>query len=262
MSFRAGLAFGTSLLLLIAACGGTTTGMADGGGGGGGDGGGDGGGSCTTALLPGDRACVPGTARANTPLELSVAATDGCLGCFTTFEPCQVEVSGTTITIAMRTKTCPPPGAQACPAICALPGTTCQLPALAAGTYEVTVSGEGVRGGLPPRQLVITNDATATSCKLPPPDQGEPLDGTKYSRSCSVDADCVLATAGNVCQPCRCPDIAIARSASAAYEADFRALVSQCAGQKGAIACAACAPATARCAVQPNALTGTCELKP
>jgi hypothetical protein len=271
MSLRAALSFGTSLLVLVVACGGGTTGVAGGGagtdggtGGSGGEGGtGEGGGTCTTAVLPGDRACVPGTARAGTPLTLEVDATNGCLGCFTTLEPCRVEVSGTTITMSITTKTCPPSGDQSCPAICALPRTTCNVPALAAGTYTIVVTGDGARTGLPPRELVVGGDATETSCKLPQNGMSpEPLDGTKYVRSCSNDAECVLATTGNVCSPCKCPDTAISKSASPTYEAQYRARASQCAPTNDGPACAACAPAKAKCAIDPTAFTGTCELTP
>jgi hypothetical protein len=269
MSFRGGLALG-SLVVLLLACGGGTSPLAggggvDGGGGGGGDGGGDGGGggSCTTATLPGDRACVPATAQVGAEITIGVDAKDGCLGCFTTFDPCKVVVSGNDITVSMTTRTCPPPGDQACPAICALPGTTCKLPALAAGTYTVSVTGEGARSGLPPRQLVVTADAKDTSCKLPQPGmEPTPLVDTGYSKSCSVDTDCQVVTVGNVCQPCKCPNGAIAKSSGDAYAGDYRAAASQCHTDTMGIQCAACAPSKATCTIMPNALTGTCELKP
>jgi hypothetical protein len=275
MSSRAAFAFGSSLLLVLVACGGSTASTgSDGGTSGGtsgssgssgssGTSGTSGGGACTTAVLPGDRACVPSTAHAGVAVEIGVDATDGCLGCFTTFDPCQVDVTGTDITVTMMTRTCPPPGDQACPAICALPRTTCKIPPLAAGTYTVAVTGEGARTGLPPRQLVVTADAAASSCSLPMPGMPPtPLDGTVYSTSCSVDADCVVATVGDLCQPCKCPNAAIATSASDRYAGDYRAHASQCHTDKTGIQCAACAPSKAVCTIQPNALTGTCELKP
>ena len=271
MSHRRGLAFETSLVLLLLACGGGTSPLAaDGGTGGGGDGGGGdgggggggnggGGGSCTTATLPGDRACVPPTARAGAELTIGVDAKDGCLGCFTTFDPCQVVVSGSQITVSLTTRTCPPPGDQACPAICALPATKCKLPPLAVGTYLVAVTGEGSHNA---RKLVVTADAKDTSCALSQPGmQPMPLDPSAYSTSCSVDADCASATVGDVCQPCACPNAAIAKSALQAYEGDYRAHDSQCHGTPG-ISCGVCAPSKATCTIMPNALTGTCELKP
>lgn len=265
MSLGKSFAFAASIVVALAACGGTVTegnGGGDGGGGGGGDGGGGGGGggTCTVGTLPGDRACVPGTARSNTALAIDIAASEGCLGCFTTFQPCQVDVSGTTITIAMKTRVCPPPGDQACPAICALPQTKCELPPLAAGTYTIAMSGERP-SGRPPRTLVVTDDATSTSCTLPSPgDLPKPLDGTKYATSCSVDADCALATVGEICAPCKCPNLAIATSSLEAYGADYRARSSECAPDEGAL-CAACPPVKATCKIDGTALTGTCEVE-
>lgn len=266
MTYRSVLAFSASFVggvAVLVACGGSTTGGGgnsgvDGGtGGGGGSEGGGGGSTCTTATLPADRACVPGTALAGSPISIGVDATEGCLGCFTTFEPCKVDVSGQDITVSLATKTCPPPGDQACPAICALPGTTCTLPALAAGTYTLKVTGDGARTGFPPRQLVVTSDSSASSsCKLPqPPNDPAPLDGTKYSKACTGDGDCTTATVGSVCSPCKCPNAAIASSELAKYDADFRAASSQCRTPQGDIACAACAPATVAC------LSGTCTLQ-
>jgi hypothetical protein len=268
MSFRAVLALGSSLVVIVVlvACGGTVSTAGDGGsdGGSGSDGGGadGGGGSCSTATLPGDRACVPPTARANVPLEIAVDAANGCLGCFTTFDPCKVDVSGSQITVTMTTKTCPPPGDQGCPAICALPGTTCKLPPLAAGKYTVKVTGDGPREGLPPRELVVVDAPTApTSCKLPqPPNPPPPLDGTKYSTSCSGTNECRLVTVGDLCAPCHCPNAAIAVAAST-YDADYRAAASQCRPTNGTVACAPCPPAAAFCKIDGTALTGTCVVQ-
>lgn len=253
---------------VVVACGGSTTNVGDGGAGGGdsgGGGGGDGGGggSCTIATLPGDRACVPGLAQAGVPIEVQVDAADGCLGCFTTFDPCTIDVSGSEITISMTTRVCPPPGDQACAAICALPSTTCKLPPLAAGTYIVKVTGDGARTGLPPRELVVTSEAGASAaCKLPqPPNEPEPLDGKKYGTSCSVDGDCELATVGSLCTPCKCPNLAISKSDSARYKADYRAGTSQCRSQSGDLACAGCRAVKARCVIEPSALTGTCTVE-
>jgi hypothetical protein len=159
----------------------------------------------------------------------------------------------------MKTKTCPPPGDQACPAICALPTTTCKLPPLAAGTYIVALSGEGSHDV---RRLVVTADSKNTSCALSPPGTAPaPLDLAAYSTSCSVDADCALATGGDTCQLCTCPNAAIAKASLDAYEADYRAHASQCRGANG-VNCGVCPPSKPVCTIMPNALTGTCELKP
>lgn len=211
-----------------------------------GDAGGDGG--CTKADVPGRRACVPGIATPDAALTLGVDASDGCLGCFTTLA-CKVQVSGTTITVTMEATTCPPPGDHACPAICQIPSTTCTIPPLAAGTYDVAVTGEGARGGAAPRKLVVEKDATsATSCALPSPGTPVPtLDVDPATQSCTTDADCVLETAGNLCQPCRCPNVAVDKASSTAFEAKARAIGSFCEADRSGIACAACAPTKAAC---------------
>ena len=265
----------TSLLLaafvttsLAVACGGATSdvdsssGSGDGGAGGGdgGTGNGDGGTTCTKAAVNGRRACVPGTASEGTALTVDIDASDGCLGCFTTLA-CNVQVTGTTITLAMESTTCPPAGDLACPAVCQIPQTKCTIPALAAGTYEVKVAGEGPRIGLGPRKLLVApaSAETAASCSLgqigTPP---EPLDVSKLSTSCSTDQDCMLAFDGNVCGPCTCPSTAIATSAAKEYEALLRARSSQCETRQDGVACAACAPVKASCKIDGNALTGTC----
>lgn len=279
MSLRAGLGLGLSLVLVLVACGGTVSGVGNGNGssgssgtsGSGGDPGSSGSngssgssggpGTCSSGTFPGDLACVPGTARANTPITIAVAAKDGCLGCFTSFEPCSVVVSGDHITLSMATKTCQPAGDVGCPAICQLPRTTCTVPGLAPGKYTVEVTGDKPRVGLPPRELVVTADATKTSCTLPPPGTMPPtLDGTSYAKSCSVDDDCAVATVGNLCTPCKCPNLAIAKTASATYEADAREITSQCPGTDAPIACAACKAVKAKCESGPGDLTGTCTL--
>lgn len=237
MILRASVLVGLSALLAIA-CGGSVDGggaSSSGGAGstssssGGSSGGSSsGGGTCTTAAVNGNRACVPGTARANAPITVDVDATDGCLGCFTKLEPCKVSVAGDRIVLAMSATTCPPQGDVACPAVCMIPSVKCTIPALAAGTYTVEVAGEGVRTNPSPRTLVV-GDAGADSCTLlspgtPPP----PFDATKYGTSCSIDDDCTPARMGDPCKVCACPDTAIAKADAAKYQSDYRAGTSQC----------------------------------
>lgn len=258
-------------LVLVAACGGATTdgstssssGASSSGASSSGASSGSSGGTCTTAPVEGRRACVPGKARAGTPLTLAVDASDGCLGCFTTLT-CNVSVKGTEVLLAMESRTCPPPGDQACPAVCLVPQTTCTIPALAAGTYDVKVEGEGARAGILPRQLVVDAAADATSCALPPPNTTiEPIDASKYTTVCGSESDCVLATTGSLCQPCRCPNAAIAKSSADAYESDARARASQCEGDRSGIACAACAPVKAECVFDPpGSFAGVCKVVP
>ncbi len=259
------------VFVLVAACGGQVTGKSSSSSSSGGSSGssssggssGSSGGTCSTSTLPGDRTCVPGVARANTPIQIVVDASEGCLPCFATFEPCAVSVVGDEVTVSMVTKTCLPSGDTGCPAICQIPRTTCTLPPLAAGTYTVAVTGEGARSPLAPRRLEVATEATATSCTLPMPGAPPPtLDGSSYSTSCSVDDDCVLAIVGTACAPCACPNFAIAKSSARAYEADYREKTSQCATRKEPVACAGCPATPATCAKAPDALTGTCSSSP
>lgn len=206
---------------------------------------GTGGGGCTVGSLPGDRACVPGFGKAGTPITIDVEG-DGCLGCFTTFEPCKVDVAGATITISLATKSCPPPGDVACPAVCAIPQTTCSLPALAAGEYVVKFSNESA--SVRSRTLVVTADGE-TSCDLTQP--GLPpaeLDTSKYATTCTTDDDCVAVAKGSMCGACGlCPNTAIAKTDKDAYDAEARSLTSQCTFPDQIPACAPCPPAEARC---------------
>ncbi|MDB4943850.1 MAG: hypothetical protein JWP97_3384 [Labilithrix sp.] len=220
------------------------------------------GGTCTIGSLPGDRACVPGTARAGQPISVGVDASEGCLGCFTAFEPCDVTVSGTTVLVTMRTKTCTPAGDVACPPVCASPRTTCVIPPLAAGTYTVSVSGEGSRSYLPARELVVTDGAGETSCALPPSgEEPAPLDGNAFGKSCNQDSDCTPIFAGSQCAQCACANDAVSTSELPAYEAARRARISQCAPPGAPAPCAACRTPVAVCEISPIALVGTCRLQ-
>ncbi len=265
---RSRFVVGLVSFLGIVACGGATSSEngngSDGGASSSSSGGSSSGGTtCTKADVPGRRACVPAIAPPDTQLTLDVDASDGCLGCFTTLA-CKVAVEGSQIVIAMESTTCPPPGDQACPAVCQVPQAKCTIPALAAGEYDVKVTGEGDRPGLLPRKLVVSSlGTTAATCSLPTPGTPPPsLDGEKYAKSCSEDTDCMTATVGNLCQPCKCPNVAIAKTAQNAYEADARVTSATCEGDTRGLACAACAPQKAICQKANDALTGTCAIVP
>lgn len=211
--------------------------------------------SCVTVLLPGDRACVPGTARAGAPITLALSG-DLCGGLPN--EPCEVTVSGSRITVAMRVRHCPPPDASP---VCIPTVGSCQIPALAAGTYTVEVMGEP-RTNRPPRTLVVEAEATATSCSLP---QGAraPLDGSMYDTTCTQDTDCIPVTVGDLCAPCTCPGAAIAAKAFASYAADYRARLSECPAEAtGGPVCAACPAPQVTCKRAEGAVTGTCAILP
>lgn len=213
-------------------------------------------GACSTLPIEATRACVPGTAIANQPITVGIDDRSGCLACFTTIDACNVSIAGNTITLGMMATQCLPDGDRACPAICGIPSTQCTLPPLAPGKYIVTVTGEGTRAGLPPRELVVATTGE-TSCSLA--NATTELEDTKYGTSCSTDDDCRSATFGDLCRPCLCPNGAIANTSSDAYDADSRAHRSQCLGTADGVACAACAPMKAKCKTSNNS-TGSCKL--
>ena len=70
---------------------------------------------------------------------------------------------------------------------------------------------------------------------------GDPrvLDGKSYSTKCTVAADCVGVFFGNQCEPCGCPNAAIATSARVTYEADRSSALAAC-GARETIACGPC----------------------
>jgi hypothetical protein len=257
-----------ALVLTLMACGGTATisidpdgGSSSGGSSGGGSSGSSGssGGSCSTATLPGDMACVPGTARAGQAIRVDVGSSDGCFGCFSTYEACDVSVNGSEVRIAMKVKTCPPDGVGACPTVCTDVRTQCTIPPLRAGTYTVRVDGE--KGtGRHARTLVVSADSSASaSCNLLANGQ-TPKPIGPYGAACNEDEDCVAATVGDVCQVCACPNAAIATSEVPRYEADTRERASQCRPVQ-APPCAACRAPTAIC-LKPTDGKGMCILQP
>ena len=205
---------------------------------------------CTVAVQPGNRACVPPDAQSNTAISINIDTTEGCVPCFSTMDPCTVDVQGSQITVGMQTRTCGSSN-RACPSICAIPSSTCQLPPLQAGTYTVSVVGEGPNGLA--RELVVSDTSTTTSCVLvrPVPSVG-PFVLSSYDRSCTQASDCT-AIPSLLCRACACEDAAIATTSVPAFEADFRAASSQCEPQP----VGACAPC-ARPAVSCNA--GQCQL--
>ncbi len=211
--------------------------------------------TCRTADVAGRRGCVPGLALAGVPLSLHVDA-DGCLACGATLS-CAVTVAGSAIELAMSAQICPPPGGP-CPPVCLPQDATCALPPLAAGTYEVKVKGEAPRKFLPPRQLVVAADATATSCELPTTTTSSELDGSRFSTACHSDADCTLVATGDVCGcAALCPGTAVAKTALLDYAAELRSKTSACVPDPK-LQCPACEPLPVSCKIEPNALVGTC----
>jgi hypothetical protein len=261
-----GASLAALLALVVVACGGTASNLADGGTDGGTDAADAGdtsdAGGCTVADLPGARACVPPTALAGEPIRLTVDAANDCLGCFTTVDACNVILGSHVITLSMVAKACPPPGDAACSPVCALAQTLCTVPPLGVGTYVVKVAGEPATSELTPRELVVTKTATDTVCTLAPPDAVPNLaDLSTVKKDCGADVDCVLVTDGNLCQPCRCPNVAVSKIAWAYQSGSYRALRSQCIPDKSGVQCAACPPARAVCVIDAGAPSGTCTIK-
>lgn len=205
--------------------------------------------SCTTSGIAelGRRACVPAAAKANAPLSIELEGS-GCGSCYETFS-CAVSVEGTAITVSLRAQGCTPANAL-CDASCVAPRATCALPALAAGTYVVTAAGEPAR--TTPRQLVVADDATQTSCAISA--TPGPVDLTSFARTCAVDADCV-AVRTDVCAACTCPTEAIAKSDQARFDGASRAASSQCFPRETLI-CGACPSTSAACGAG-----GRCEIR-
>jgi hypothetical protein len=94
-----------------------------------------------------------------------------------------------------------------------------------------------------------------------PPNGPKPI-ADAYPRTCNTDEDCAVATVGDVCSPCKCPNAAIATSSLPAYEADYRAATSQCPASDAQVKCAACQERKATCLTTGGGLTGTCILNP
>lgn len=212
---------------------------------------GGGGTTCSPITVDGKRACVPPTARAGEAITVEIDDPSGCLNCTTSVKTCGVSVEGNTIKLAMTGERCTSAQPVGCPAVCGVPSTTCTIPALAAGTYTVSVVGENSRPGYGVRELVV-GSAGSQSCTLPDPGQQPPPIGG-YKTTCSIDSDCIVAQTGEVCRPCSCPNTAISKTDAEKYTADRRAGTSVCIGDEG-IACAACAPMRAKCDA------GTCKL--
>jgi hypothetical protein len=216
--------------------------------------------TCSVSRVSGNFACVPGIGAPNTPIEIEVGSSTGCSACSATQEPCSTKVLGDVISVSMMARTCEPGGV--CDANCIRPRQKCVLPPLAEGSYTLNVD-EGFPNGRSAATLVIANDPrSAVSCALPPGFSTPPnLEGS-YNTSCSVDADCALVTVGDICSACNCANSVIAKSDQAIYDADLRALRSQCEPRVGGEPpCAAC-PALKSVCDTSIGLTGKCTLRP
>jgi hypothetical protein len=221
---------------------------------------GDAGPSCSIVTLPGDRACVPGTAPPNRVIEIEAAAGNDCVACGTSFEPCQVKVAANTITVSIKANVCQLPPGTACPASCEVPITKCSVPALPAGSYKVVVDGENPNPGIAPRTLEVSEGASDASCSFPRDKSTTTISGSGYATNCSVESDCEVVTVGDTCQPCTCPNFAIAKSALPRFQSDFRSIRSSCTTPAGGgPVCAGCLSPKVTCDTTAG-VTGVCKL--
>jgi hypothetical protein len=102
--------------------------------------------------------CIPdGGAPAGQALTLRLR--EQCGGCGRSAQQCDVERSGSILTLALKGETCDMTG-QACDMMCRVSVFDCSLPALEAGSYEVKVA------GLPSQTMVVATGGTS-SCALP-----------------------------------------------------------------------------------------------
>jgi hypothetical protein len=202
---------------------------------------------CNVAPMGVTRACVPGTATAGVAISIQAEGDNSCLGCGSSLEPCKVKVEGTKITIGLDVKSCALPEGIACPAVCMQAVATCSIPPLAAGTYTVELAG-GVRSSEDPvRQLVVKAGAGESACTIGQGGGRPTIESDDFADSCTLDDDCTLVIEGDLCQPCSCPNEAIAKSALDAYQSKARALQSLCKSGGGSASCVACQEKKARC---------------
>lgn len=68
----------------------------------------------------------------------------------------------------------------------------------------------------------------------------EPISLSGYDRSCTSDTDCVLATRGDVCNLCLCPDGAINAKDTGRYEGDVSEAKKLCPPNTGEVVCEPC----------------------
>jgi hypothetical protein len=107
-----------------------------------------------------DQVCVPQQVASNAPLQLEAGNACGS-GCYPDKRPaCEVTVNGAQLQLKLTANWCVD-SLQACPSACARWTVACQVPALAAGDYTVTVNGGHGH------TLAVRAGAATTTCTLP-----------------------------------------------------------------------------------------------
>jgi hypothetical protein len=97
-----------------------------------------------------------------------------------------------------------------------------------------------------------------------PPDPFS-VDARNYAMGCTRDSDCVAVIAGDQCQPCACPNAAIAKSDAVLFEADRSSARAQCDPSSQRTGCEPCPNLYPRCdqLTQPTSMTNQffCRLR-
>lgn len=108
--------------------------------------------------------CAPGRIAAGKELRLQIR--EQCGGCLQQAARCEAVVSGMNVTLRLLGKTCTLPPDTNCPAICAIGTFDCVVPALASGTYMVSVEGSPAAGTL---AMMADPSVSTTTCMLSSP---------------------------------------------------------------------------------------------
>lgn len=135
----------SSLSALPSGCGGSTAPMCQ----------------STSDPQPAAEFCAPQRIAAGQALRLQLR--EQCGGCTRHAQRCEVAVSGTTVKLKLVGEVCTLPPTTACPAICSVTAFDCTVPALAAGTYQVSAEGSTAAAVA----MIADPAISATACSVP-----------------------------------------------------------------------------------------------
>lgn len=105
--------------------------------------------------------CAPPRIAAGQALRLQLR--EQCGGCTRRTLRCEATVIGTAVKLKLVGEVCMLPPNQACPAICSVTAFDCAVPALNAGTYQVSAEGSAT----PTVTMIADAAISATSCTVP-----------------------------------------------------------------------------------------------
>jgi hypothetical protein len=172
-------------------------------------GGTSGGGMCTKSPISPTGVCTLSKAKPATALRVEAVIPPGC------DSECTVSVEGMNLRLVPSRTTCT--GGVARAPCAGSSSASCAIPALAPGTYQiVSDTGRSV-------PLVVTANGTETACKIEDPRPAPTPDS-----SCATADDCVGVFSATCRRDCSCADLAISKSAQAAYTEAQQALASSC----------------------------------